>query len=304
MAKHKLAKSHLIYALSPDVDPALRVQSGDTVEIETCDCFEDQIQDETQDFGTLDWNRINPATGPIYIEGAEPGDLLVVDILAIELAERGVMTTGPGLGVLGDELQHNAIRMIPIDNGHAVFAERLRLPLRPMIGVIGTAPKDNAIPCGTPGDHGGNMDCTRIGPGARLLLPVNVQGALFALGDLHAAMGDGEVGVSGIEIAGKVTVSLHVWKGSAWPYPMLIDHEHVMTIASAETLDAAAERAVKQMAGLLVRETGIAPADAVMLMSAAANLRVCQVVDPLKTARVELPKNLAEQLELKLPVFG
>ncbi|GMA58275.1 hypothetical protein GCM10025858_27780 [Alicyclobacillus sacchari] len=191
--------------------------------------------------------------------------------------------------------------MIPIENGEAVFAKNLRLPLRPMIGVIGTAPKGSAIPCGTPGDHGGNMDCTRIAQGARLLLPVNVPGALFALGDLHAAMGDGEVGVSGIEIAGKVTVALHVWKEAHWPHPMVVDDEHIMTIASDETLDAAANRAVKHMASLLAQESSITPADAIMLLSAAANLRVCQIVDPLKTARVELPRKLARQLGIELP---
>jgi amidase len=290
-----LTKEHVVYALSPDHAPALRVKDGTTVEVYTCDCFEDQIQSEDQDFGTLDWERINPATGPIYVEGAEPGDLLVAHIRRIELADRGVMTTGPSLGVLGDELTKNVIRMVPIRDGKAVFSERIQLPLQPMIGVIGTAPVEGSVPCGTPGDHGGNMDCKRVTEGARLILPVNVPGALFALGDLHAAMGDGEVAVCGIEIAGRVTVQLHVLKNKQWPVPMIVNDEQVITIASEKQLDDAADRAVKNMVHFMESELGMDKAEAAFLLSAAGNLQVCQVVDPLKTARMEIPRWILQQ---------
>lgn len=297
----QLENRHLIYAMAPDNPPALRVQAGSTIEVHTCDCFEDQIQSETQDFGTLDWERINPATGPIYVEGAEPGDLLVVHIREIRLRDRGVMTTGPGLGVFGDELVQNVIRIVPVVDGHAVLNDRVRVPLRPMIGVIGTAPAEDRVPCGTPGDHGGNMDCTRITTGARLILPVNVPGALFALGDLHAAMGDGEVAVCGVEIGGTVTVSLHVLKGRDWPAPMLVNDEAVMTIASAPLLDDAATLAAKRMVSWLERECGLGKADAAFLLSAAGQLRICQVVDPLKTARMEVPRGIVEALGFSFP---
>ncbi|WP_051343954.1 acetamidase/formamidase family protein [Alicyclobacillus herbarius] len=287
--------------MAADNPPALRVADGSTVEIATCDCFEDQITHEGQDFGTLDWERINPATGPIYVEGAEPGDLLVVHIKDIRVADRGVMTTGPNLGVFGDELSQNVIRMVPIVNGEAVFSERVRLPLRPMIGVIGTAPATDRVPCGTPGDHGGNMDCTRITTGARLILPVNVPGALFALGDLHAAMGDGEVAVCGIEIAGTVKVQLHVLKGRTWPVPMLVNDDTVMTIASAQLLDEAATLATKRMAHWLAQEFSLDLAEAALLLSATGQLRVCQVVDPLKTARMEVPRGVLEGLGFTFP---
>lgn len=294
-----LAKEHIIYAMSPDNAPALTVADGATVEIHTCDCFEDQIQSADQEFTTLDWERINPATGPIYVEGAEPGDLLVVDIQQIQLADQGVMTTGPDLGVLGDELTQNTIRMIPVRDGKAIFSDLVSLPIRPMIGVIGTAPATGSVPCGTPGDHGGNMDCKRITEGARLILPVNVPGALFSLGDLHASMGDGEVAVCGIEIAATVQVQLHVLKGKAWPVPMIINDEQVVTIASEKLLDDAATRAVKNMVHFLEAECGMDKAEATFLLSAAGDLRVCQVVDPLKTARFELPRWIAESYGFK-----
>jgi amidase len=294
MTQH-LAKQDIVYALSPENTPVLRIHSGDQVVIHTYDCFEDQIQDLTQDFGQLDWERINPATGPIYVEEAQPGDLLVVNIQKITLTNHGVMTTGPDLGVLGDEIHQNVIRMIPIHDDTAYFSDKVQLPVNKMIGVIGTAPANDKVACGTPGDHGGNMDCKEITEGARLILPVNVPGALFALGDLHAAMGDGEVAVCGIEIAGEVTVQLHVLKGKKWPVPMVISEKSVITIASAKSLDDAANRAVKNMVHFLEDECGIEKAEATLLLSIAGDLRVCQVVDPLKTARYELPRWIAEK---------
>ncbi|MCK9906268.1 acetamidase/formamidase family protein, partial [Frankia sp. Cpl3] len=133
------------------------------------------------------------------------------------------------------------IQMVPVENGEALLSEQLRIPINPMIGVIGTAPATEGISCGTPGDHGGNMDCKQIREGTTLFLPVNVPGALFALGDLHAAMADGEIAVCGVEIAGEVTVSLEVIKGKNWPLPMAVNDGHLITIASEKELDAAAD---------------------------------------------------------------
>jgi amidase len=301
---YKVDKKDLIYTMSPDHSPTLRVESGSVVTFETCDCFEDQIQSADTPFGELDWNRINPASGPVFIEGAEPGDILAVHIQKIEINNRGVMVTGPNLGVMGFELQENVIKMIPIEDGKAILTDKLQVPLNPMIGVIGTAPAKEAISCGTPGDHGGNMDCKQMREGTTLLLPVNVPGALFALGDLHAAMADGEVAVCGVEIAGEVTVKLDVIKGKNWPLPMAINEEHLMTIASEKELDKAADRAVINMVRFLHDELDLPKAEATFLLSAAGDLRVCQVVDPLKTARVELPLEYAKAAGLDLTIVG
>ncbi|WP_419878614.1 acetamidase/formamidase family protein [Brevibacillus centrosporus] len=301
---YKVDKKDLIYTMSPDHSPTLRVESGSVVTFETCDCFEDQIQSADTPFGELDWNRINPASGPVFIEGAEPGDILAVHIQKMEINSRGVMVTGPNLGVMGFELQENVIKMIPIEDGKAILSDKLQVPLNPMIGVIGTAPAKEAISCGTPGDHGGNMDCKQMREGTTLLLPVNVPGALFALGDLHAAMADGEVAVCGVEIAGEVTVKLDVIKGKSWPLPMAINEEHLMTIASEKELDKAADRAVINMVRFLHDELDLPKAEATFLLSAAGDLRVCQVVDPLKTARVELPLEYAKAAGLDLTIVG
>ncbi|MGG4451702.1 acetamidase/formamidase family protein [Brevibacillus porteri] len=301
---YRVKKQDVIYAMSPENQPVLKVEAGSIVTFETCDCFEDQIQSADTVFQELDWNRVNPASGPIYIEGTEPGDILAVHIQKIEIKNQGVMVTGPELGVMGFDLQENVIKLIPIQDGQAVLSDKLRVPINPMIGVIGTAPAKEAISCGTPGDHGGNMDCKQMREGTTLLLPVNVPGALFALGDLHAAMADGEVAVCGVEIAGEVTVKLDVIKGKQWPLPMAVNQDHLITIASEKELDKAADRAVINMVQFLHEELGVEKAEATFLLSAAGDLRICQVVDPLKTARMELPLAYATAVGFDLKIVG
>lgn len=285
----KLTNERLIYAFDKKLEPILRVPSGTTLEMETCDCFENQIQTEDTPFESLDWDRVNPATGPIFIEGAEPGDVLKVSIQRIQLADQGVMAVGPGLGVLGEQMERYEAKVIPIREGKAVF-NQWQLPLNPMIGVIGVAPAEEAVSCGTPGAHGGNMDNKMITEGATLYLPVFVPGALFALGDLHAVMGDGEISVSGVEIAGQVTVHLEVIKGKNLTDPALENQEEISTIASAPTLDEAVKKSVANMAKLLQEALDLSLGELTMLMSAVGQTQICQVVDPLMTARFVMPK--------------
>lgn len=288
-----------IYAFSKANEPVMKVASGSTVTIETYDCFTNQLK-TTDQFQSLDWNQINPATGPIYIEGAQPGDVLAVKIEKIELVEEGVMAVGPGLGVLGKRLDKYEAKPIPIRDGKAIFNDQFHIPLNPMIGVIGVAPAGDPISCGTPGDHGGNMDNKMITTGATLYFPVFAEGALFALGDLHAAMGDGEIGVSGIEIPAKVTVHLEVKKGKSIPSPMLENEESIVTIASAQTLDEAVSRSVEQMADFLAPQLNMPFSEVVMLLSAIGQTEICQVVDPLMTARFVVPKFMFEKSPISL----
>ena len=205
---YRLPSTASIYAFSPDNPPALTVPDGAVVYIDTCDCFDDQLRTEADTLETLDWEKINPATGPIYIEGVRAGGVLKVTIESIDVGEQGVIATGKGLGVLGDRFEGMTRRYIPFVDGAAVWDDKLSLPLRPMIGVIGVAPAGDDVPCGTPGHHGGNMDTRLIAEGATIYLPVAVPGALLAACDLHAAMGDCEVAVTGVEVAGSVTLQV------------------------------------------------------------------------------------------------
>lgn len=287
--KHFISKEHAIYAMSADNQPACTVQSGDTIVFEAYDCFTNQITSENQIVEALDWNKINPATGPVFIEGAEPGDVVEVDIHTIDIGDTVTLMTGPELGVLGDELDTMTIKRVPIVEGKLQFTEDIQIPMNKMIGVIGTAPAQDAISCGVPDAHGGNMDTTAITEGAKLYLPVNVKGALLALGDCHAAMGDGEVSVCGGEVPAQVTVTVRVLKNHLVPTPYVINGDTISTIASAKTLDEATVMATKNMVRVIQQSTTLTDAEAIHLLSLAGQLRISQIVDPNKTARMELP---------------
>ncbi|MBB4824909.1 amidase [Sporosarcina luteola] len=295
-----LSCNQVIYAFSKEHAPVIQVKPGTTVEIETYDCFQNQVQTADTKIAGIDWDAINPATGPIHIEGAVPGDLLKVKIEKLEIGEQGVMATGPDLGVMGHRLDELVSKMIPIHDGKAHFNEKLALPLHPMIGVIGVAPEAVAVSCGTPGRHGGNMDTKLITEGAVLYFPVFTKGALFALGDFHAAMGDGEIGVSGIEVPGKATVTLDVVKGHSIAHPMLVNEEGFTFLVSAKTLDEAVKQAVEETVDFLAARIDLSLAELTMLLSVVGQVQVSQVVDPLVTVRFFIPHDVLEAYDVKL----
>ena len=295
----KIAATSYVLDMASGHPAAAETASGNVVTFETMDCFSNCIVRPDQPFSSVGWDKINPATGPLFVTEAVPGDILKVEVLDIRVAARGVMTTAPGFGALGKEMTREVTKIVPVENGKAVINDRVSLPINPMIGVIGVAPAGEAVPTGTPGEHGGNMDCKRIVKGAVLYLPVNVPGALLAMGDLHAVMGDGEIVVCGVEIPGEIDVRVSVLKNVELPTPFLIEKDSLMTIASAKTLDEAAVEATRKMHRFLQERLGLENHEAGMLLSAAADLRICQIVDPLMTARMEFPAELAKLYAFK-----
>ncbi|KXH84081.1 acetamidase/formamidase family protein [Sporosarcina sp. HYO08] len=289
----------IIYEFNKLNSPTKVVASGTTLTIETYDCFQNQIQSPETEVTAIDWNKINPATGPIYVEDAKPGDILKVKIEKIKIGDQGVMVVGPELGVMGHKIDQMESKILPIKNEKVLFND-LELPLNKMIGVIGVAPEGEGVNCGTPGAHGGNMDNKMVTEGATLYFPVFAEGALFALGDLHAAMGDGEVSVSGVEVAGEVTVTLEVIKGDTLSHPMLENDDVFTQIVSAETLDKAAKLATSEMIDRIVEKSGRPLSEITMLMSAVGQSEICQIVDPLMTARFVVPKWVLKQLDIQL----
>ena len=281
-----------VYQMSGDNPPAARVPDGSTLVFETLDCFGGQVTDEAQGIESLDWERINPATGPVWVEGAEPGDALRVEIHRIELADRGAMAAIPDAGIFGDRVERSSVKILPIQDGFVDFAPGIRLAARPMIGVIGVAPAQGSVPCGTPGSHGGNMDNTRIGEGAVLYFPVFHPGALLAMGDVHACMGDGEIMVTGVETAARVTVSVKVVKGLRLRNPALETGDRIYSIASHAQLSQAIRCAAEDLLELAMERLGMDLNQAGMLLSACGNAEVCQIVDPLSTARFSMPKGI------------
>lgn len=296
----ELDDSKTLFSFDKDLEPVLKVPSGETVRIRTKDCFGNQLQGPEDQLSEIDWEAINPATGPIYVEGAVAGGTLKVHIDNIELDAQTSSCTGKDEGVCGDRFSDWATHFCKVEDGKVVWDERLNIPLAPMIGVIGVASEGEPVNCGTPGKHGGNMDNTAIAAGATLYFPVAVDGALFGCGDMHAVMGDGEVSVSGAEVAGYATVTLTALPELSVPNPLIENDTHFGIIVSAESLDKAAELAVQQMVDLLASRTNESEADLVMLLSLVADVRVCQMVDPEKTVRFMVPKYVLDAIGFSL----
>ena len=296
----ELDDSKTLFSFDKDLKPVLKVPSGETVRIRTKDCFGNQLQGPEDQLSEIDWEAINPATGPINVEGAVAGGTLKVHIDNIELDAQTSSCTGKDEGVCGDRFSDWATHFCKVEDSKVVWDERLSIPVAPMIGVIGVAPEGEPVNCGTPGKHGGNMDNTAIAAGATLYFPVAVDGALFGCGDMHAVMGDGEVSVSGAEVAGYATVTLTALSELSIPNPLIENETHFGIIVSAESLDKAAEVAVQQMVDLLASRTNESEADLVMLLSLVADVRVCQMVDPEKTVRFMVPKYVLDAIGFTL----
>lgn len=290
-----IIKDQSIFSLGTDKERAIHVQTGEVIEIYTKDCFDNQVTTEDYEMLGFDWSHVNPATGPLYIESAKQGNVLKVEILNIEMDEYGTMCAMPEEGVLGSDVKESTFKKVRVQDGICYF-NNLSLPIRPMIGVIGVAPQSDSIPTGTPDSHGGNMDNAKITTGTILYLPVFHDGAYFACGDVHAAMGDGEVMGTGVEIAAKITLRFEVIENISIENPRLEDNTYIYTIASDEDMEKAIYVATKDMCRVLEKHLGYTMNDAGMLMSLCGNLEICQVVDPKKTVRMGIPKTVCDKI--------
>ena len=291
-----LSADDVVYAIDKAVPPRLRLAAPAEVTVATLDARAGRLTEPSQVEATAPdyrdrFPKANPATGPIFVEGAEPGDALAVEILRIDLGPRGYSLVKPGFGVIADMVERPVARFAEVRDGAIDFAG-VRLPLRPMVGVIATAPDGEPIGTAYVGRHGGNLDCNLIAAGATVHLPVRVPGALFYVGDVHATMGDGEVSGSGFEIAARVTLRLALEKGAATEWPWLETADTIVTLASAQKFDDAAEAAVRAMIPRIMARHGVSETDAYMLASIRGDLRVNQACrSPIDTSvRFEFPK--------------
>jgi amidase len=287
-----LAKDHIIYHFKPDNKPVYFVEDGEVFWVETDDCYSGQIKTSADLRPNIDISIMDAAVGPIHVAGAAPGDTLCVEILDIQFAAQGVMVTSKGLGVLGERTTQPNTKIIPIKDGFAHFSDTIKLPLTPMIGVMGVTPKEGKFHCAVPGDFGGNMDTKELKIGTKVYLPVFAEGAGLAVSDLHACMGDGELSGTGIETAGKVCLKVSVIKGAAIPRPMLELADCVYTIATAATYEEGIKIAVADMVAFMQKQLGLEFPDAYRLLSATCDIRISQVVNGVFTLKVKAPKYL------------
>ncbi|MEM3922000.1 MAG: acetamidase/formamidase family protein [Nitrososphaerota archaeon] len=286
-----------VYSFSRDHAPVERVKLGELIMLETEDAVGGQVRSEDTPLESIDWTRVNKATGPIYIEGVERGDTLIVDILDIELPSQGVILVAPGAGALGEKEYRPKARLARIENGFVIFRD-VRLPVRPVIGTIGVAPENGAIPTAVPHKHGGNLDCIEVTRGARLYLPVYVDGALFAAGDLHAVQEDGELCVASIEVEGKVLLRFGAIKGRRPEWPIVEAQDHFSILVSDEDLDEAVKIAAEEAVKAIMRARSWSFEDAYMLSSLCVKIAVNQVVDPKKGVRAIIPKTIVSLRDL------
>ncbi len=289
-----ITRENVIWAFAPDMDALAEVHPGATVRFETNDCFTGQIRTEEDLVTEIDMNRINSATGPVAVHGAEPGDSLVAEILDVTPVARGVATLIPGFGPLIDRVHAPLTRVFEVADGWVKMDDRIRFPARPMVGVVGVATGREQLSNGLAGEHGGNLDNHMHGPGSRIYFPVRQPGGLFAVGDMHAAMGDGEICFTGVEIAGEVTVRFDVVKGkqSRWPVTELADRWVVH--ATAAELQDAMQLVSEEAARLLVDEWSLTMEDAFIFLSVACDVGVAQACKPAPgfgtIARIAIPK--------------
>lgn len=296
-ADFTLGKDQHVWAFSADMTPVLTVDPGAVIAVESWDCFTGQVQSESDTLERLDPDRINSATGPIAVRGAEPGDTLSVTFLDMTTGPQGAAMIIPGSGQLVEHCDAPVTRIFKIHDGVAEMNERVSLPLSPMIGVIGVAPAEGSIPTFLAGRHGGNLDDTRNGIGATVHFPVSQPGAMLALGDMHACMGDGEISDTGVEVCGTSLIKVDLIKGktSGWPVTETADawYTHGTT---EDSLEAALKIACEEAAALLVREWGFTMEDAFIFLSVAGDLGIAQACDPCTGSvigRVRVPKNAA-----------
>lgn len=277
----RIPRDRLTYQFSATSEPVATVTPGEVFVVETHDTSTGRVHraEDMPDFVRVrNPLEVNPAAGPLFVTGASPGDDLVVEILEIRLQPYGFVRTLAGAGVLQvqDGIAPDGVLMARIDGDHVVLGERIRLPLRPMVGVIGTAPAEGVVYTAAPGAQGSNIDINAITVEAKVHLPVHVPGALLAIGDLHASMGDGEVSGTGIEIAGEVTARVEIIPGAASARPWIETDADWITTGIGPTLEDAVEMAVSDLTTLLSSQLNLTRTEAFLLVSARGDVRIGQ----------------------------
>ena len=291
---HTIHKGHIHHGWNNAFPPCLTIAPGETVRFETLDASSGQLSrtSTAADVEKLDLGRVNPVTGPVYVDGAKPGDALKVTVLSLQPSGWGWTGNIPGFGLLADQFPKAHLHHWNYDPGlkPAMYGPGGRVPLRPFPGTIGVAP-------GAPGLHsiipprnvGGNMDVRDITEGTELYLPIEVAGAIFSVGDTHAAQGDGEVCGTAIESPIDVALKFELVKDARLRFPRYVTPGPVsnhfdrkgyeVTTGIGPDLMAGARAAVMEMIDLLSKRYNYAPIDAYMLCSVCADLRISSIVD-------------------------
>ena len=274
------------------VAPVLAIEPGEELLLETYASRRACVEGPNGPLPVRCQEGSNPATGPIYVRGAEPGDRLLVTLLDIRTQEYGYCAVTKGWGVLEHLVQPPYDRVVRVRDGEVMFTENIRFPWRPMVGVVGCAPAEGRVATAVPHDIGSNMDDNQLAPGATVHLPVHVTGALFGLGDVHASMGDGEMSGGGIEICAEVQIRIELRKKAPLPRPIVVAEDLISTYGWAAAIADALRIASEDMHRLIVVGLRINAGEAFILMSIRADMGVCQCCGGgiPATARCDFPR--------------
>jgi amidase len=292
VATHKIGREHVVFAMDPGTPPVLRIQSGDTVIFDTRDSLNGVIRSEADLPSKADLATAVPATGPVFVEGAEPGDSLAIRIVSVVPDSWGYTVILPAHSVLPKVFSKELTRIIDLSRGFAEIRPGVRIPLRPFPGLIGVAPRERVGSNIPPGDYGGNMDSKDMVAGTTLYLPVFVPGALVVCGDLHPIQGDGESSSTSVECCGTITLTIELRKRKTIPRPQIETPDTYVTFASGVNLQEAYETALLDMVNFLAAEKSMSPEDAYLLCGLAGDIRICQLVNVRPAARVVIPKEV------------
>jgi acetamidase/formamidase len=281
------------YAWDVGNEPVLTIASGDTVVVHTRDVSDNQITPESKADAivALDWARVYPLAGPIRVNGAQRGDTLAVEILDLHTQGWGYAAIIPGFGLLADDFTEPYLRVFDLSNGEVAYVrDDIAVPIEPFLGTMGVCPAGaKEQPVMPPGTFGGNMDTRQLTRGSTLYLPVEVEGALFSCGDAHAAQGDGEVCVTGIEAPMYAALRFTLRKGRRIPAPQFVTAGPLTprvdgagfygTTGVGPDLYRASQDAVRAMIDHLSATYGLPPEDAYVLSSLCVDLKISEVVD-------------------------
>jgi amidase len=292
----RISRSHRVFTYAADHAPCAAIDPGETVVVETTNAFGDQKLEPGDTLDVLDFDKCDPLTGPLYVEGAEPGDSIAVHIEHIELIGTGVQGVIPNFGVL--EWERMPLHFFTPEDGRIRWLRGIEIAVRPNLGAMGVAPATGAVPSIEPGDHGGNQDSKHVCAGSAVHFPVFHPGALLFMGDCHQIQGDGELCGVAPETDAEVTFHVELLKRKTIRRPRIVTADRFMALASARTLEDAVKLAVRDTVDLLVEEKGLTEDDAYLLITIKGDIEICQVVDPLVTVRVGMDRDFFESLEL------
>ena len=289
--KH-LTRDHRIYFLDPAAPPAISIDSGEELMVETWDAFEG-----LRDPAALNAKALKgPATGPIYVHGAEPGDALKVEFISITPKEGAAHMVMPGRGFLEEEFTEGYPTVMDFDGNQVVLPSGLRLEMQPSMGLVATTPTYVQNTASDSGPYGGDIDMKELVAGSVIYMPVFVPGGMLALGDCHAIVGDGAVAGTGAECSADSHLRITVEKAMGIASPRALTPEHFVVLSYGEELAPAMKQAVRDMVDFLTREKGLPPYDAYTLCSLAGDVRVSRTFRPISPVKMMLSRAALEQL--------